>query len=221
MGAIIKAFGGKTVTRAPRGGFDHPVNGRSYKGGQFCPLFALSGGSEETEKPGRTLPALVDLMGHDFAVQAIEENTVKLVGPDKYNQSYRATRCGDGKWIITRVGPGYAPARGSQFELAIITAATEALAVPRPVVAVKPARQTLPPINREAAAEAAWEAGDEQGWARLSKGNLDHLEAADDARIARYGKLHCSCGQVYRVVDGIAIDHTCPAPKDLYSLLAD
>jgi len=43
----IKAFGGKTVARAPKGGFDHPVNNRAYKGGQFCPLYSIAGGSPE------------------------------------------------------------------------------------------------------------------------------------------------------------------------------
>ena len=56
--STIKAFGGKSVTRAPKGGFEHPVNGKSYKGGQFCPLYVIAGGAP-VATPARALPALV------------------------------------------------------------------------------------------------------------------------------------------------------------------
>ena len=44
---------------------------------------------------------------------------------------------------------------------------------------------------------------------------LKAYEAADDARVAKYGALRCPvCHQVYRVTDGIVEDHApiCTGP---------
>ena len=89
----IKAFGGKFVTRAPKGGFDHPVNGKHYKGGRFCPLYAVAGGSEEAQ-PADTRPTNFNLRGE----------VVTDLGDGPFGVIYEIMYCHDNARIFSRPG---------------------------------------------------------------------------------------------------------------------